>query len=82
MDKVPCILKGTQLYLGTPSATDKDTATARTAVPVPPACGIYYFEVEIAGKAQKRYIHVSLCYELLLTEQPIVMLPLGSDSRI
>ncbi|KAL4069318.1 hypothetical protein J3A83DRAFT_4359253 [Scleroderma citrinum] len=44
------------LYQGTPSANDKDTATARTAVPIPPACGIYYFEVELVGKAQKRFI--------------------------
>lgn len=45
---------------GTPSTPDKDIATARTAVPVPPPCGIYYFEVEIVGKAQKRYICISM----------------------
>ncbi|KAG6333286.1 hypothetical protein ID866_5804 [Astraeus odoratus] len=45
-------------YQGNPSAPEKDTATARTAVPVPPACGIYYFEVEIGGKAQKSRVSI------------------------
>lgn len=26
---------------------------ARTNHPVPPACGIFYYEIEIIGKAQK-----------------------------
>lgn len=32
---------------------DKDAASARTIHPIPQACGIYYFEVEILGKDQK-----------------------------
>lgn len=32
---------------------DKDAAAARTAYSIPPACGIYYYEVEILGKEQK-----------------------------
>ncbi|KAF8203757.1 concanavalin A-like lectin/glucanase domain-containing protein, partial [Pholiota molesta] len=37
---------------------DKDAASARTIHPIPQACGIYYFEVEILGKDQK--VHISI----------------------
>ncbi|KAI6045199.1 hypothetical protein EDC04DRAFT_2865641 [Pisolithus marmoratus] len=47
---------GDLIYQGTPSTSEKDTAAARTVVPVPPACGIYYFEVELTGKASKSFI--------------------------
>ncbi|KAF9243743.1 hypothetical protein BU15DRAFT_86190 [Melanogaster broomeanus] len=40
-------------YQGPSGASDKDVATARTAVPAPPACGIFYYEVEITSKASK-----------------------------
>jgi hypothetical protein len=36
------------------SCGDKDAAAARTIHPIPPACGIYYYEVEILGKEHKR----------------------------
>jgi Ran-binding protein 9/10 len=41
------------VYLGPSSNSDKDAATARTDHPIPPACGIFYYEVEIVSKGQK-----------------------------
>ncbi|KAI6161984.1 hypothetical protein EDD17DRAFT_611081 [Pisolithus thermaeus] len=46
------------VYQGTPSASEKDTAAARTIVPAPSACGIYYFEVELTGKASKSRVSI------------------------
>ncbi|KIJ21428.1 hypothetical protein PAXINDRAFT_164933 [Paxillus involutus ATCC 200175] len=45
------------IYQGTTGGSDKDVAPARTAVPVPPACGIFYYEVEITSKASKKCVH-------------------------
>ncbi|KAH0838642.1 hypothetical protein J3R83DRAFT_6967 [Lanmaoa asiatica] len=44
------------IYQGASGGSDKDAATARTAVPVPPACGIFYYETEITSKASKSFI--------------------------
>lgn len=41
------------IILGPSNNSDKDAAAARANHPIPPACGIYYFEVEILGKEQK-----------------------------
>ena len=30
-----------------------NAALARTNHPIPPACGIYYYEIELLGKSQK-----------------------------
>ncbi|KAI6005020.1 hypothetical protein F5J12DRAFT_742896 [Pisolithus orientalis] len=46
------------VYQGTPTTSEKDTATARTIVPVPSACGIYYFEIELTGKASKSRVSI------------------------
>ncbi|KAF8446337.1 hypothetical protein L210DRAFT_2971217 [Boletus edulis BED1] len=46
------------IYQGASGGSDKDAATARTAVPVPPACGIFYYEVEITSKASKSRISI------------------------
>ncbi|KAF9229720.1 SPRY-domain-containing protein [Gyrodon lividus] len=46
------------IYQGASGGSDKDAATARTAVPVPPACGIFYYEVEITRKASKNRVSV------------------------
>ncbi|KAF9478718.1 SPRY-domain-containing protein [Pholiota conissans] len=45
-------------FEGTSLNGDKDAASARTIHPIPPGCGIYYFEVEILGKDQK--VHISI----------------------
>ncbi|OAX43637.1 SPRY-domain-containing protein [Rhizopogon vinicolor AM-OR11-026] len=37
-------------YQGSPGSSDKDAAAARTIFPIPPACGIYYYEVEVTSK--------------------------------
>lgn len=51
-------LNGRELsYQGT-SCGDKDAAAARTIHPIPPACGIYYYEVEILGKEHKSHISI------------------------
>ncbi|KAJ3541274.1 hypothetical protein NMY22_g3955 [Coprinellus aureogranulatus] len=37
---------------------DKDGASARTDVPIPPACGVYYYEVEIRGKDSRSHVGI------------------------
>lgn len=45
---------GRELTFMGPSCTgDKDSAAARANHPIPPACGIYYYEVEILHKGSK-----------------------------
>lgn len=39
-------------FQGPPSVGDKDAAAARTIHPIPPACGIYYYEVEIVHRVK------------------------------
>lgn len=39
--------------LGPISGGEKDAAAARTNFPIPAACGIYYYEIEILNKGQK-----------------------------
>ncbi|KAJ7596836.1 hypothetical protein C8J56DRAFT_918451 [Mycena floridula] len=46
------------IYQGATRSGEKDAATARTALPIPPACGIYYYEVEIRSKGQNAKISV------------------------
>ncbi|KAG8220145.1 hypothetical protein J3R82DRAFT_1171 [Butyriboletus roseoflavus] len=46
------------IYQEASGGSDKDAAAARTAVPVPPACGIFYYEVELTSKASKSRISV------------------------
>lgn len=45
-------------YQGASSNGDKDAAAARTTHPIPPACGIYYYEVEIISKGNKGHISI------------------------
>ena len=40
-------------YAGPSSTGDREAAAARTDHPIPPACGIFYYEVEIVSKGQK-----------------------------
>lgn len=42
------------LLAGTSCIGDKDAAAARSNYQIPPACGIYYYEVEILNKGQKK----------------------------
>ncbi|KAF7306438.1 Ran-binding protein [Mycena indigotica] len=37
---------------------DKEAAAARTTRPIPPACGIYYYEVDIISKGNKGHISI------------------------
>lgn len=37
-----------------------DAASVRTAHPIPPACGIYYFEVKIISKSKNGYMGIGL----------------------
>ncbi|KAG5646863.1 hypothetical protein DXG03_001939 [Asterophora parasitica] len=45
-------------YHGASCSGDRDAAAARTDHPVPAACGIYYYEVEIISKGQKGHISI------------------------
>ncbi|THH26581.1 hypothetical protein EUX98_g7605 [Antrodiella citrinella] len=43
-------------FIGPSCVGDKDSAAARANHPIPPACGIYYYEVEILHKGSKGHI--------------------------
>ncbi|KAJ7171807.1 SPRY-domain-containing protein [Mycena crocata] len=45
-------------YQGASCNGDKDAAAARTTHPIPSACGIYYYEVEILSKGNKGHISI------------------------
>lgn len=45
-------------YEGVSCSGDRDAAAARTINPIPPACGIYYYEVTILSKGQKGHISI------------------------
>ncbi|KAG1874209.1 hypothetical protein C8R48DRAFT_593355 [Suillus tomentosus] len=51
-------------YQGSPSNSDKDAAAARTIFPIPPACGIYYYEVEVTSKTNNNKGLVSRDFKL------------------
>lgn len=42
-----------RLSKGASFSGDKEAAAARTIHPIPPACGIYYYEVDVLSKGQK-----------------------------
>ncbi|KAG2045275.1 hypothetical protein BDR03DRAFT_848151 [Suillus americanus] len=52
-------------YQGSPSNSDKDAAAARTIFPIPPACGIYYYEVEVTSKTNSNKGLVSRDFKLV-----------------
>ena len=43
-------------YLGPNTQGEKEAAAARANHPIPPACGIYYYEVTILDKGYKGYV--------------------------
>ncbi|KAF7310493.1 Ran-binding protein [Mycena chlorophos] len=45
-------------YQGSSCTGDRDAAAARTTRPIPPACGIYYYEVDILSKGNKGHISI------------------------
>ncbi|KAI0073805.1 SPRY-domain-containing protein [Panus rudis PR-1116 ss-1] len=50
---------GRELTFGGPSCVgEKDSAAARANQPIPAACGIYYYEVEILHKGSKGHISI------------------------
>ncbi|CAA7260010.1 unnamed protein product [Cyclocybe aegerita] len=50
---------GRELIFNGPSCSaEKEAASARTIYPIPRACGIFYYEVEILGKDQKAHISI------------------------
>lgn len=40
---------------GPSSVSDRDAAAVRAICPIPPACGVYYYEVEIINRGIKGY---------------------------
>ncbi|KAJ3351665.1 Ran-binding protein 9 [Allomyces javanicus] len=47
-------------YNGT-GRSDQDAASVRANHPIPPECGIFYYEVEIVSKGTDGYIGIGLC---------------------
>ena len=41
--------------IGPSSVSDRDAAAVRAICPIPPACGVYYYEVEIINRGIKGY---------------------------
>jgi hypothetical protein len=48
----------THINLGPPSHHEKDAAAARTNHPIPPACGVYYYEIEVLQRGVKGFISI------------------------
>jgi hypothetical protein len=46
-------------FPGQVSSSDKDASAVRANYPMPRACGIYYFEIEILNRGQKGYALIS-----------------------
>lgn len=58
-----------------PGKTHKDAASVRTDYPIPPACGIYYFEVKIISKGRDGYMGIGLSKsDVLLNRLPGILL--------
>lgn len=58
-------------FYGTSCVGDRDSAAARANHPIPPACGIYYYEVEILQKGSKGHISIGFSSpEVRLTRLP------------
>ena len=59
-DRTPALsvsLDGRELTFTGPSCMgDRESGAARANHPIPPACGIYYYEVEILHKCPKGYV--------------------------
>ncbi|KII86341.1 hypothetical protein PLICRDRAFT_43933 [Plicaturopsis crispa FD-325 SS-3] len=45
-------------FNGPTGSIDKDAAAARTVHPIPAACGVYYYEVDIVSKGTKGHISI------------------------
>jgi len=52
---------GREVTYGAPYRGDKDAAAVRTTHPVPPTCGIYYYEVDILRRGNKGHISIGFC---------------------
>ena len=46
-----------------PGKTDSDAAAIRSNNPIPPACGVYYFEIEVVSKGRDGYMGVGMCWD-------------------
>jgi hypothetical protein len=43
-------------YSGGPTKNDQEAATARANHPMPPQCGLYYFEITVTSKPKEGYV--------------------------
>ncbi|KAI0791861.1 hypothetical protein C8Q75DRAFT_715439 [Abortiporus biennis] len=58
-------------FCGPPMVGDRDAAAARSNYPIPPACGIYYFEIEILQKGSKGHVSIGFsCSDVRLSRLP------------
>jgi hypothetical protein len=48
-------------YVGTGERGDPDASAVRANHPIPPTCGVYYYEVEIGSKGRDGYISIGFC---------------------
>lgn len=45
-------------YHGPAASSEREAAAARTNHPIPPACGVFYYEVKIIQKGQRGFISI------------------------
>jgi len=50
-------------FTGPIKGGEQEAASVRADAPMPPACGIFYFEVEILSKGKEGYIGIGFCKE-------------------
>ncbi|KAI1317453.1 hypothetical protein EDD11_008390 [Mortierella claussenii] len=50
-----------QVHYSGPGKVDSDASSIRANRPIPPQCGVYYFEIFIKSKGQQGYIGIGVC---------------------
>ena len=71
---------------GPSSVSDRDAAAVRATCPIPPACGVYYYEVEIINRGIKGYDSdmwsVSFRTDIYLGRYPLGAFSISAESPL
>ncbi|KAJ7026480.1 hypothetical protein C8F04DRAFT_1118705 [Mycena alexandri] len=55
-------------YQGASCNGDKESAAARTTHPIPPACGMYHYEVKFASQGNKGFVHDTILHLIFIAD--------------